>query len=37
MQLITVKIEKPHDNNFIQGQMHLLKSIEDIQVLANRR
>lgn len=30
MQLITVKIEKHDDTNFILGQTHFLKSVEDI-------
>src|SRR5579885_3091502 len=30
MQLITVKIEKPDDANFILGQTHFIKSVEDI-------
>ena len=30
MQLITVKIEKPDDINFILGQTHFINSIEDI-------
>jgi adenosine/AMP kinase len=30
MQLITVKIEKPGDTNFILGQAHFIKSVEDI-------
>jgi adenosine/AMP kinase len=30
MQLITVKIEKPDDTNFILGQTHFTKSVEDI-------
>src|SRR5215472_5886316 len=30
MQLTTVKIEKPDDTNFILGQTHFLKSVEDI-------
>jgi adenosine/AMP kinase len=30
MQLITVKIEKPDDTNFILGQPHFIKSVEDI-------
>ncbi len=30
MQLITVKVEKPDDTNFIPGQTHLIKSVEDI-------
>ena len=30
MQLITVKIEKPADTNFILGQTHFIKSVEDI-------
>jgi adenosine/AMP kinase len=30
MQLITVKIEKPVDTNFILGQTHFIKSVEDI-------
>jgi adenosine/AMP kinase len=37
MQLITVNIEKPDDTNFILGQTHFMKSIEDIWVFANRR
>jgi adenosine/AMP kinase len=30
MQLITVKIEKPDDTNFVLGQTHFIKSVEDI-------
>src|SRR5450759_2346214 len=30
MQLKTVKIEKPDDSNFILGQTHFIKSVEDI-------
>jgi adenosine/AMP kinase len=30
MQLITVKVEKPDDINFILGQTHFIKSVEDI-------
>jgi len=30
MQLITVKIDKPDDINFILGQTHFIKSVEDI-------
>ena len=30
MQLITVKIDKPDDTNFILGQTHFIKSAEDI-------
>jgi uncharacterized protein len=30
MQLITVKIEKPEATNFILGQSHFIKSVEDI-------
>jgi adenosine/AMP kinase len=30
MQLITVKIDKPDDANFILGQTHFIKSVEDI-------
>src|SRR3989338_10645145 len=30
MQLVTVKIEKPDDINFILGQSHFIKTIEDI-------
>jgi hypothetical protein len=30
MQLITVKVEKPGDTNFILGQTHFIKSVEDI-------
>jgi hypothetical protein len=30
MQLITVKIEKPEEINFIFGQTHFIKSVEDI-------
>ncbi|HEY7326893.1 MAG TPA: adenosine-specific kinase [Gemmataceae bacterium] len=30
MQLKTVKIEKPNDTNFILGQTHFIKSVEDI-------
>ena len=30
MQLTTVKIEKPDDINFILGQSHFIKTVEDI-------
>ena len=30
MQLITVKIEKPDDTNFILGQTNFIKSVQDI-------
>ncbi|MGV8074978.1 MAG: adenosine-specific kinase [Syntrophobacteraceae bacterium] len=30
MQIITVRIEKPDDTNFILGQTHFIKSVEDI-------
>ena len=30
MQLITVRIEKPDDTNFILGQTNFIKSVEDI-------
>ena len=30
MQLKTVKVEKPDDTNFILGQTHFIKSVEDI-------
>jgi adenosine/AMP kinase len=30
MELITVKIDKPDDINFILGQTHFIKSVEDI-------
>jgi adenosine/AMP kinase len=30
MQLKTVKIEKPDDTNFILGQTHFIKTVEDI-------
>jgi adenosine/AMP kinase len=30
MQLVTVKVEKPDDTNFILGQTHFIKSVEDI-------
>lgn len=30
MQLKTAKIEKPDDTNFILGQTHFIKSVEDI-------
>ena len=30
MQLITVKIEKPDTTNFVLGQTHFIKSVEDI-------
>ncbi len=30
MQLTTVKIEKPEDINFILGQSHFIKTVEDI-------
>ena len=30
MQLTTVKIEKPDEINFILGQSHFIKTVEDI-------
>ena len=30
MQFISVRIEKPEDTNFILGQTHFIKSVEDI-------
>ena len=30
MQLKTIRIEKPDDINFILGQTHFIKSVEDI-------
>ena len=30
MQLVTVKVEKPDDTNFILGQTHFIKSVEDL-------
>ena len=30
MQLITLKIDKPQETNFIFGQTHFIKSVEDI-------
>lgn len=30
MQLITVKIDKPETTNFILGQTHFIKSVEDV-------
>ncbi len=30
MQLITVRIEKPEETNFILGQTHFIKTVEDI-------
>ena len=30
VQIITVKIEKPDDTNFVLGQTHFIKSVEDI-------
>ena len=30
MQLITVRIDKPEATNFILGQTHFIKSVEDI-------
>ncbi len=30
MDLITVKIEKPEDTNFILGQSHFIKTVEDV-------
>ncbi len=30
MQFISVKIEKPEEINFIFGQTHFIKSVEDI-------
>jgi adenosine/AMP kinase len=30
MQLTTVKIDKPEDINFVLGQSHFIKTVEDI-------
>jgi len=30
MELLTVKIDKPEDTNFILGQSHFIKTVEDI-------
>lgn len=30
MQIITVKIDKPEATNFILGQTHFIKTVEDI-------
>ena len=30
MELITIKIEKPEDLNFILGQSHFIKTVEDV-------
>lgn len=30
MELVSVKIEKPEDTNFILGQSHFIKTVEDI-------
>ena len=30
MDLLTLKIDKPDDTNFILGQTHFIKSVEDI-------
>ena len=30
MQLITVRVDKPEPTNFILGQTHFIKSVEDI-------
>jgi len=30
MQLTTVRIEKPADLNFILGQSHFIKTVEDL-------
>ncbi len=30
MNLLTVKIEKPDENNFILGQSHFIKTVEDV-------
>src|SRR5512139_2091109 len=30
MNLITVKIDKPDDTNFILGQSHFIKTVEDV-------
>lgn len=36
MELLSVKIEKPEDLNFILGQSHFIKTVEDIhEVLVN--
>ena len=33
MQLITVKIDKPQETNFIFGQTHFIKSVEDLSLI----
>ena len=30
MQLLTVKIDKPKTTNFILGQTHFIKAVEDV-------
>ena len=30
MELVTVKIDKPEDANFILGQTHFIKTVEDV-------
>src|SRR5512136_3033215 len=30
MNLLSVKIDKPEDNNFILGQSHFIKTVEDV-------
>ena len=30
MELTTVRVEKPEDINFILGQTHFIKSVEDL-------
>mgnify|MGYP001114781224 CR=1 FL=1 len=36
MQLISVKVEKPEEINFILGQSHFIKTVEDLhEVLVN--
>ena len=30
MQLTTLKIEKPDDINFVLGQIHFVKTVEDV-------
>ena len=37
MQLTTIRIDKPDATNFILGQTHFIKSVEDIHENSGRR
>ena len=37
MELTTVKIEKPDEINFVLGQSHFIKTVEDIHEAIDRK